>query len=344
MATNESLRRLSDRELLEETYLLSKQEREATARLIAALVELDARRLYLTEGYSSLFAYCTRCLHLSEHAALNRIETARAASVFPDILDHIADTSLTITAVRLLRPVLTTENHSTVIEAARHKTTKEIEVLVAGLQPKPPVSATIRKLPALTTHPIIAPTSAEDSRGSHETQPALAARLEPSSRRPLVKPLSAETYRLQITISRATHDKLRNAQALMRHRVPNGDPALIVDRALDALLREVERTKCGRVEHPRVQRNARDSSRHIPAAVKREVWARDGARCAFRAAGGVRCAETNFLELHHVTPYASGGKATVENIQLRCRAHNLYEAERDFGLFIRECEPLPDHS
>lgn len=44
-----------------------------------------------------------------------------------------------------------------------------------------------------------------------------------------------------------------------------------------------------------------------------------------------------FLEYHHVVPYAVGGKATVENIEMRCRAHNIYEAEQVFGpLFARE--------
>jgi HNH endonuclease len=41
--------------------------------------------------------------------------------------------------------------------------------------------------------------------------------------------------------------------------------------------------------------------------------------------------ETSFLEFHHVEPYARGGPATVENIQLRCRAHNAYEASMFFG-------------
>jgi hypothetical protein len=30
-------------------------------------------------------------------------------------------------------------------------------------------------------------------------------------------------------------------------------------------------------------------------------------------------------------PYARGGPADVDNIQLRCAAHNAYEAELDFG-------------
>ncbi len=62
------------------------REREATAALIAALGELDARRLYLAEGCSSLFTYCTQVLHLSEHAAYGRIEAARAARKWPVVL------------------------------------------------------------------------------------------------------------------------------------------------------------------------------------------------------------------------------------------------------------------
>ncbi|HSL20539.1 MAG TPA: HNH endonuclease [Vicinamibacterales bacterium] len=71
-------------------------------------------------------------------------------------------------------------------------------------------------------------------------------------------------------------------------------------------------------------------SRRIPAAVRREVWARDGGRCAFVGRQG-RCTETGFLEFHHVAPYARGGEARPDNIALRCRAHNAYEAELDFG-------------
>jgi hypothetical protein len=60
---------LTDAQLLARVTMLAVNERQATAALIAALAELDARRLYLGEGYPSLFAYCTQALHLSEDAA-----------------------------------------------------------------------------------------------------------------------------------------------------------------------------------------------------------------------------------------------------------------------------------
>jgi hypothetical protein len=105
-------------------------ERQATAQLIALLKELDARRLYLAEGCSSLFTYCTQVLRLTEHAAYGRIEAARAARKFPVILSRRHDGTLSLTAVGLLAPHLTDENHLQVRNAARHKTKRDVEQLV----------------------------------------------------------------------------------------------------------------------------------------------------------------------------------------------------------------------
>ena len=72
---------LSDDELVERVKHFAACERRASVALIRSLLEFDARRLYLREGCSSLFTYCTHVLHLSEGSAYNRIETARAARV-----------------------------------------------------------------------------------------------------------------------------------------------------------------------------------------------------------------------------------------------------------------------
>jgi 5-methylcytosine-specific restriction endonuclease McrA len=143
--------------------------------------------------------------------------------------------------------------------------------------------------------------------------------------RSLETPLAPERYKLQFTISRDTHDKLRRVQALARHAIPSGDPAEVFDRALTLLLQDLERRRCAAVTTPRAAREAVGGSRHIPASVKREVWRRDDGRCAYTGRNR-RCTERSFLEYHHVQPYAAGGAATAANIELRCRAHNAHEA------------------
>jgi hypothetical protein len=146
----------------------------------------------------------------------------------------------------------------------------------------------------------------------------------------VVTPLTPDQYKVQVTLNGETIQKLRRVQDLLRHTIPNGDPAAIFDRALTLLLAYLERTKLGATERPRAMREPALGSRRAPAAVRRAVWRRDGGRCAFLGAAG-RCTERGGLEFHHVVPYAAGGEATVETIALRCRAHNRHEAVLDFG-------------
>jgi hypothetical protein len=101
----------SDRDLLAHVHRASALERDATRSLVALVTELDARRLYLAEGGASLFAYCTQVLHLSEHPAYHRIQAARAARRFPVILERPADGTVHLTAIGLLAPLLTAQNH-----------------------------------------------------------------------------------------------------------------------------------------------------------------------------------------------------------------------------------------
>ena len=61
-----------------------------------------------------------------------------------------------------------------------------------------------------------------------------------------VAPLSADQYKIQFTIPKATHAKLRRVQDLMRHTNPKGDPAVIFDRALTLLVDHLEKAKLGR--------------------------------------------------------------------------------------------------
>jgi hypothetical protein len=148
----------------------------------------------------------------------------------------------------------------------------------------------------------------------------------------VVAALAPHRYKVSFTAGAALHAKLRKVQALLRHQIPNGDLEQIFDRALGVLLRDLEKTKVSATDRPREAHHVSSSgSRHVPAAVRRQVWQRDGGQCAFRSKSGHRCGQEAFLEFHHVMPFAAGGRATVDNIELRCRAHNGYESEQFFG-------------
>ena len=334
---------LSDDALLAHVTTLAARERQATADLIAALAELDGRRLYLGAGCSSLFTYCTQVLHLSEHAAYGRIEAARLARRIPGVIGRLAEGSLTLTAVCLLGPVLTAANAAELLEAARHKSKREVEHLVAQARPLPAVAATVRKLPQPVSVTSTVPTETlplDPGPVFAAPAPGPVPSTAPISMRPAtVRPLAPEAYKVQFTLSATGYQTLRRAQDLLRHCIPNGDVSAVMERALTLLVEDLEEKKLAAADRPRVSRPAASSSRRIPAAVRREVWRRDGRQCAFVGTHG-RCSERGFLELHHVVPFADGGQASVDNVQLRCRAHNQHEAALWFGAHIvRENAP-----
>jgi hypothetical protein len=332
MLLTESIRHLSDPDLLHETARAAATEREGTASLLALHGEIDARRLYLGQSCASLFMYCTQVLHLSEHAAYHRIEAARAARCFPVILKMVADGALTLTSVALLRPLLTPDNHQSVLDAAQHKTKREVEHQIACLKPRPDEPTVIRKLPV----PHVQASASTLARPEAKSVDSLSTWRENEvsampAPRPVVTSLAPNRYLLKVTLSDVAHDRLRRAQDLMRHTIPSGDPAAIIDRALALLLEQLERKKLANTVRPRKAAPLDVTrSRQVSAAVRRHVWTRDGGRCAFVGANG-RCVETGFLEFHHVEPFAEGGPTTAGNLELRCRAHKQHEADLIYG-------------
>lgn len=348
MTTN--IRSLSNEALAVEARQAAGAERQSTAYLVQLLIEVEQRDLHLALGYSSMFVYCTRALLLSEQSAYRRITAARAVRRYPAILPLLADGALSLSSVGLLAPHLTDENLDAMLDGASYKSTREVERLVAVLHPQPDIAATVRAIPKTcppaTSDGLFAvpaePASQRDDRSDERSRPnepmhpsshgagAPPASARARSGRPVVAPLSPTTYLLRVTITDETNSKLRRLQALLRHSIPDGNPASVIDRAFTVLLEQTERRVLASASRPRPAATARTSGRKVPAAVRRSVWQRDAGRCAFVGASG-RCCETGFLEFHHVVPFATGGATTASNIELRCRAHNQYEARLYFG-------------
>lgn len=121
----------------------------------------------------------------------------------------------------------------------------------------------------------------------------------------------------------------------MSHANPTRDLAIVVERALDLLLEQLEKTRLGALKQTKPSRTkrvrAQKSSTGIPRAVRREVFQRDGEQCTYVATDGRRCSARAFLELDHVQPRAQGGSDDVQNLRVRCRAHNQLWAEQAYG-------------
>ena len=211
----------------------------------------------------------------------------------------------------------------------------------------------------------------ETGERQHARETGPISRVIPAQRR--LEPLSVDRFAVRFTADAEFQELLEEVRALASHREPEGDLMSLMKRGLEAYRRELQKERFGvgtksrrarsrrggganhsnttegadtkhsetetetakTAEHARRTEHA-TRSRHVPAAVAREVYLRDGGGCSFCSGDGRRCGARRFLELDHVTPWAVGGETTVDNLRLRCRAHNQHAARSYFGAdFVR---------
>ena len=112
-----------------------------------------------------------------------------------------------------------------------------------------------------------------------------------------------------------------------------------MEKALDLLIDQVkkERFAVGRKPRQSSATEAQEAaSRHIPDAIRRKVYERDGGRCTFVDEGGRRCMETGNVEFDHVDGFARTHLHDADRIRLLCRAHNQHAAEKTYGRAFME--------
>src|SRR5688500_12945470 len=86
-------------DLERELYAAAARERTDTADFLRLIAEFDVLRLYVPAGYSSMHAFCVGELLLCEESAYKRIQSARAARKFPQLLAALAEGRLHLSAV-----------------------------------------------------------------------------------------------------------------------------------------------------------------------------------------------------------------------------------------------------
>jgi len=313
---------MNDDDLISTTRELAHKSNGVEADLLLYLGEIDARKIYRERASPSMIAFCMREFNFSEGAAFNRITVARAARKIPAMLGALRSGAVHLTGLRLLIPHLDEESHEKILALAAGKSKREIEELAASLSPKPREPDQVRKLPNRELALAVPPQSPVSVAPSRE------------ERRPVIAPLSADTFKIKFTGSRAFRDKLRQAQDLLRHRIPNGDLEQIFEKGLDLLIAKVlkERFAVGRKPRRESAPGPSVSASHKPPdPMKREVYERDGGRCAFVDEEGNRCPETGCLEFDHIEGYAQTHVHDAKTSRLLCRVHNQLLAEQLYG-------------
>jgi hypothetical protein len=230
-------------------------------------------------------------------------------------------------------------------------------MVVTGALSRPTPSAASASLPLLSlapappvdAHPDVVPLSRIPTSGLANGGGAAVEGDRLVTRRDEIEPLTADIRRVHFNVGKRVVQKLEAAREGLSHAIPGATTEQVLEAALDLLLEKQARAR-GLVKRPRTTLAAaaprveevdltteprpfrREGPREaIPAAVRRDVWARDAGRCAWPLDGGGCCGSTHRLELDHIVPWAEWGPSTVENLRVVCERHNNLAARRAFG-------------
>ncbi len=287
--------------------------------MIEYLEEVEIRKLYLKEGYSSMYAFCTEYLGYTEQEAYTRIQAMRLSRKIPEVKEKLQSGELSLSVAAKVQgflrredkiktqPKMSLEDRKKVVMAVQNESVRSSEEILLTLFP-------------------------------HQSE------IKPEK----LRSVSENTVRLEINISKENHEKLlelKNLRGVENFEKLIGD---LVDLGLNRwgkIAKASSIKKSSRklqapvtskvVDNKKINEGAKSApyssrSRHIPVTVKRLVWLRDKGECQFRSLTGKQCREKFGLHMDHVEPFALGGLNSQENLRLLCFRHNLHRAKETF--------------
>jgi 5-methylcytosine-specific restriction endonuclease McrA len=312
MNTNISFSPSVARQLVERLSSRLENEKRELVLFLIELAEFDANKIALELGYPSTLGCLMTELRLSESSACRRISAARMLARFPQIGGYILSSRLTLMSLVALKDVLDETNVGELLDRASGLSEPAVRQLVLRMRLGDPAVATP-----------VASTVAAD---------AVATTAAATENAPPRDDLQAMT----LWVGREFREELEAVRTLLGHAVPSGKLEEVLLHVLRAQRKVLERRRYGSTKPAKTTTATPPaaSSAHadnIPAAMRREVYEREGGTCAYIGDRHRRCGSKLRLEYQHIVPVARGGRSTLENVTLYCRAHNLLQAENDFG-------------
>jgi hypothetical protein len=327
-----NLKLISDSELLSLTKRLASEERRIGIEVLHHLREIDARKLFASLGFSSLFVYCTTELGYSEGGAYRRIATMRLLRDVPEYESKLEEGAVSVATLSQVQSFLVQEKR----QLGKTYSTKEKLLLLAQVEGK----------------------------SSQQTERLLATVSPQVARAEKARIISADETEIRFTAGRELMGKIERLKNLLGHKPGTQSFAGLINELTEIAIKKLDpmaqvgrsKKKKNKVSEsappdqsmqslpqvevvqpkkslPLVEVESKKATRYISVAVTRAVWSRDGGQCTFiNSKNKQRCACRHALELEHILPFATGGNSSAENLKLLCPAHNLHAAVQAYGL------------
>lgn len=285
-----NFKKLSDSNLHLAVKNLTKEERRLTKIIIEHIAEVDRRKIFLTMGYSSLFAYLTCEIGYSEGAAQRRIDAARLLQVVPEILEKIENGKIHLGQITKMQKICRQVKRES---GARVNLDLQKQILV--------------KL---------------ENKSSAQTDLILAQEFHrPVESQTKFHVQQDESARTEMSFTKEERELLQKAQEILSHQAGGDLKATILKMALDVVAKRASQTQKSKSQNQKTQPTATAA---VTPKQRAQVFLRDES-CQFidRRTGKI-CGSKFFLQVDHIQPRWAGGTNHLHNLRAMCANHNRF--------------------
>ena len=327
------LRKLDDAEFHHQFELTASVEHSSTMKMLHFINDLERRKSYLDLGYSSVFDYCVRKIRYSSSQAGRRIQAARCCRRYPEAWDYLRGREVCIMTLAMIESIVNDDNKDEIFQRVRGASRRAVERLMSEYRPAAALRDRIRYVQVPVPQPRDLNRALLD-RHCKRSIPEAYRDQTPTTEKVFVQFLADEEFLQLFEEARdlmggsAFESFVDVMKAVLKEYRDRHSPAARHERRTE---KRAHRTDSHRWEWNSAQSA---ESRHVPDAVRDEVFVRDGGRCTFVAADGTRCQCTKGLQADHIKPFANGGTHDASNLRLLCGAHNRRAAERTMGAHV----------
>jgi len=316
-------------------------ERELCRWLLAA----ERLAVPTRAGYGSLREYVARVVGLGGRQTEERLRVGRALAQLPQLDGALASGELCWSAVRELTRVAEPQTEQAWRDWAGGKTTRQVEAAVAARRPgdKPDDRGDMSRVKHRLRFEVRAETMAMFRDLQARVRADLGGDVDDDlllfeiARRALGGPDDEGRASYQVAVSRCDACKQVSIEADGEHMAV--DEAVAEMTACDAQQLGIVdddgphvgargphgNTHCtAALDGPRVGDRSRGkparrrATQTVPPATRRKVMRRDHGRCQVEG-----CANTRFLDLHHLRPRSEGGDHDPDGLTVLCGSHHV---------------------
>ena len=346
-AHEKEIKKLSDAELVSKLNILTTEERKITMEILHYLQEVEARRLYLARGFSSLIEYCIKALHYSEGAAYRRINAMRMIKTVSEVKKSLEMGTLSLSNAARVQNFLNMEKKSKnytkqekleLLKKVEQKSTRDCEKVLSAISPREhnaektriltPTETELRitlssetldkihKIKNLCSHKNINPSYAELIAMMADIA---LEKLDPLKQKSKQKPKLKPTQQLL---------KFQKSKEAFQHQ--KREESLPDQRSKEEIRQQDALANAASA--PKLAQKDNMQKRYIPKAVKTFIWKRDRGQCTYiDSVTQKKCNSSFQVQIDHIRPLALQGKTEIENLRLLCAQHNRFAAIQKLG-------------